>query len=215
MIPVLQERAKKWDAFVRIRDEAEIKLGILRKSLGKVLAKPRRSTNDVKKDFDVISGKRKSYIVCQFQQFAELFDPHESVYTDLLFMGLDAEEMEKQYDDVLNKMLSEIEDENLLCGAVDHSNTKMNSIFDLLSREPTKENIENVEQFQLPALRAQLAILKEKYDEASHARKHVDPDSSRFAALEDRMKSLDSMLENAKKTVENHEQERIPITAQL
>ncbi|VDM70621.1 unnamed protein product, partial [Strongylus vulgaris] len=216
MVPVLQERANNWDAFVRIRDEADIELDKLRKPLDEVLAKPRRSTNDAKKDFDVISEERKktnilSDKVRQLQQLSELLDPLESAYADVRFIDVDAEQIEKQYDDVLNELSAEIEDENLLCDSVDHFNAEMNSISDLLSREPSKENIENIEQFQIPALRAQLSMLKEKYDEANHARKHVDPDSSRLAVLEDRMQSLDALLEDAKKAAEKDEQERIII----
>ena len=62
MIPVLEERANNWDSFVRIRDEADIELDKLRKPLDEVLAKPRRSTNDAKKDFDKISQERKKTV---------------------------------------------------------------------------------------------------------------------------------------------------------
>ncbi|ETN83934.1 hypothetical protein NECAME_01727 [Necator americanus] len=217
MIPVLEERANNWDAFVRIRDEADIELDKLRKPLDEVLSKPRRSTNDAKKDFDVISKERKntnilSDKVRQLQELSELLDPLESAYADVRFIDVDAEQMEKQYDDVLNELSTEIEDENLLCDSVDHFNTEMNNICDLLAGNPSKENIENIEQFQIPALRAQLSMLKERHDEANHARKHVDPDSSRFAVLEDRMQSLDALLEDAKKAAEKDEQERLIVT---
>lgn len=216
MVPILEERANNWDAFVRVRDEADIELDKLRRPLDEVLQKPRRPISDAKKDFDVISEERKKTNILgdkvrQLQQLSELLDPLESAYADVRFIDVDTEQMEKQYDDVLNELSAEIEDENLLCDSVDHFNTEMNALSDVLAGQPSKENIENIEQFQLPALRAQLSMLKERHDEANHARKHVDPDSSRFAVLEDRMQSLDALLQDAKNAAEKDEQERLVV----
>lgn len=214
IIPVLEDRANNWDEFVRVRDEADVELDKLRKPLDEVLAKPRRTINDAKQDFDVISEERKKSNILgdkvrRLQELSELLDPLESAYADVRFIDVDAEQTEKQYDDVLNELSAEIEDENLLCDSVDHFNTEMNSIRDLLAGQPNKENIENIEQFQIPALRAQLSMLKERHDEANHARKHVDPDSSRLPVLEDRMQSLDALVDDAKASLEKDEQERL------
>ncbi|CAJ0593221.1 unnamed protein product [Cylicocyclus nassatus] len=211
MIPVLQQRVKNWDAFVRIREGAKIELNNLRKLLDEVLTKPRRSINDVKRDFDVVSEKRRKTSnvnnkVRQSQQIPGLFHPLDSAYADVGFFDVGAQQMEK-YDEALNEMSAEIEDENLFCDAVDHFNAELKPICDLLSREPNQDNIRHVEKFQLPTLRTELAMLKKKYDEAYHVRRYVNPDSSRIAAIEDRMKILGSMLEDVKKA----EQKRIMV----
>ncbi|KAK6011730.1 putative DNA-directed RNA polymerase, omega subunit [Ostertagia ostertagi] len=197
MIPVLEERANNWDEFVKVRDEADVELDKLRQPLDEVLAKPRRTINDAKLDFDVISAERqKSHIldgkVRRLQELSELLDPLDSAYADVRFIDVDAEQTVQQYDDVLNELSSEIEDESLLCDS-----------------QPTKETIENIEQFQIPALRAQLSMLQQKHDEANHGRKHVDPDSSRLSILNDRMGSLDALLRDAKASTEKDEQDRL------
>ncbi|VDK76754.1 unnamed protein product, partial [Cylicostephanus goldi] len=210
MTRVLQEHADNWDTFLRLRDEADMELGNLRGPLEDVSQKPRRSTNDAQQDFEALSAQREKTSILtdkirQLQQICELLDPLESPRADIRFIDVDTEQLEKQYDDVLSDLSSEIEEENLLCDSMDHFNNEINSISDQLSKEPTRENLENIEKFQVPALRAQLAMLKEKQDEAKNSRKHVDTDSSRLAALEDRMKNLDSMLEDAKKAAERDE----------
>ncbi|KAK6031321.1 hypothetical protein OSTOST_02532, partial [Ostertagia ostertagi] len=214
MIPVLEERANNWDEFVKVRDEADVELDKLRQPLDEVLAKPRRTINDAKLDFDVISAERqKSHIldgkVRRLQELSELLDPLDSAYADVRFIDVDAEQTVQQYDDVLNELSSEIEDESLLCDSVDHFITEMNAICESLAKQPTKETIENIEQFQIPALRAQLSMLQQKHDEANHGRKHVDPDSSRLSILNDRMGSLDALLRDAKASTEKDEQDRL------
>ncbi|VDN38034.1 unnamed protein product, partial [Cylicostephanus goldi] len=96
----------------------------------------------------------------------------KNAYVDVRSVEDSAEQMEKQYAKISNEILAEIMDENLLCEAVNSFNTKVNAICDLLFWEPTRDDIEDVEKFQLPTLRAQLAMLKKKYDKANHARKH-------------------------------------------
>ena len=214
MIPILEERANNWDEFVKVRDEADVELDKLRKPLDDVLAKPRRTINDAKVDFDVISDERqKSHIldgkVRRLQELSELLDPLDSAYADVRFIDVDAEQTVQQYDDVLNELSSEIEDESLLCDSVDHFITEMNAICESLAKQPTKETIENIEQFQIPALRAQLQMLEQRHDEANHGRKHVDPDSSRLSILNDRMGSLDALLRDAKSSAEKDEQDRL------
>ncbi|KAK5966707.1 hypothetical protein GCK32_018358, partial [Trichostrongylus colubriformis] len=214
MIPVLEERANNWDEFVKVRDEADVELDKLRQPLDAVLSKPRRTINDAKVDFDVISAERqKSHIldgkVRRLQELSELLDPLDSAYADVRFIDVDAEQTVQQYDDVLNELSSEIEDESLLCDSVDHFITEMNTICETLAKQPTKETIENIEQFQIPALRAQLSMLEQRHDEANHGRKHVDPDSSRLSILNDRMGSLDALLRDAKASAEKDEQDHL------
>lgn len=220
MIPVLEERANYWDEFVKVRDEADVELDKLRQPLEEVIAKPRRTVNDAKHDFDVISLERqKSDIlggkVRRLQELSELLDPLESAYADVRFIDVDAEQTEKQYDDVLNELSTEIEDENLLCDSVDHFVTELNSICESLAKLPTKETIENIEQFQIPALQAQLSMLQQRHEEANHARKHVDPDSSRLSMLNDRMKSLTECLHDTKSSVEKEEQDRLIVLIRI
>ncbi|CAJ0593212.1 unnamed protein product [Cylicocyclus nassatus] len=212
MIQVLEKRANNWNAFMILKVETIFELNKLRKPLEEVMAKPRRSINDVKKDFDIISEERRKPStmydkVRKLQQLSELHEPLESPRADVRFFDAGAQQMEKEYDEALNEMSAEIEDENLFCDAIDHFNAEMKPICDLLSREPNQDNIRHVEKFQLPTLRTELAMLKKKYDEAYHARRYVNPDSSRIAAVEDRMKTLDSMLEDVKKA----EQKRIMV----
>ncbi|CAJ0593156.1 unnamed protein product [Cylicocyclus nassatus] len=201
IVPVLKERANHWEEFMKIKMETQLELNNFLKPLKEVLSKPRRSINDVKKDFDVISGERTktSTIYDKVRKLQQLFNflGPPTVYEDVQFIDV-VQQMEKEYDEALNEMSAEIEDENLLCKAVAHFSIQINSIFDQLYKERSQENIKNIEQFQLPALRAELAMSKGKYEEANHARKHVDPDSSRITLLEDRLKTLDSMLDHAK-----------------
>ncbi|PIO57631.1 hypothetical protein TELCIR_20950, partial [Teladorsagia circumcincta] len=153
MIPVLEDRANNWDEFVKVRDEADVELDKLRQPLDEVLAKPRRTINDAKLDFDVISVERqKSHIldgkVRRLEELSELLDPLNSTYADVRFIDADVEQTAQQYDDVLNELSSEIEDESLIHNFVDQFVSEMNAICESLAKEATKETIENIEQFQ-------------------------------------------------------------------
>lgn len=212
IIPCLEERANNWDEFVRVRDEVDVELNKLRQPLDEVLTKSRRSINDAMNDFDTVSaGRQKSNILNDkvriLQELSERLDPLESAYADVRFIDVDVEQTEKQYEDVLSELSTEIEDEKRLCDSVDHSITEMNSICNLLAEQPTKDCLENIEQFQLPALHAQLSVLRERHNEANNTRKHVDPDTSRLSVLNDRMSSLDVLMKGAKASIEKNEQE--------
>ncbi|PIO68081.1 hypothetical protein TELCIR_10147 [Teladorsagia circumcincta] len=143
MIPVLEDRANNWDEFVKVRDEADVELDKLRQPLDEVLAKPRRTINDAKLDFDVISAERqKSHIldgkVRRLQELSELLDPLDSAYADVRFIDVDAEQTVQQYDDVLNELSSEIEDESLLCDSQRRSDLEKE-----LARRAADEELRN------------------------------------------------------------------------
>ncbi|VDL81894.1 unnamed protein product, partial [Nippostrongylus brasiliensis] len=74
---------------------------------------------------------------------------------------------------------------------------------------PKEEQPTTSSQFQVPALRAQLSMLQERHEEANHARKHVDPDSSRLSMSNDRMKLLTECLHDTKSSVEKEHQDRL------
>ncbi|KAJ1374421.1 CAMSAP CH domain [Parelaphostrongylus tenuis] len=204
IIPILEERAKNWDDFVRVRDEVDAEINKLRQSLDEVLTKPRRSINDTMKDRDTVSaGRQKCGIlndkVHKLQELSERLDPLECAYADVRFIDADVEQTEKQYDEVLNELSTEIEDEKRLRDSVNHFINEINAICSLLTEQPTKDHLESIEQFQLPALHPELSVLQEKHNEANNTRKHVDPDASRLSVLNDRMSSLGELMEGAKK----------------
>ncbi|CAJ0593185.1 unnamed protein product [Cylicocyclus nassatus] len=214
VLSALQKRANNWDAFVRIREELKIELNNLRKPLEEALRKPRRFISDVRKDFKVISEEHRKATICykvrKLQQLSELLEPLESPRADARFFHISAQQLKKEYKEALNEMSAEIEDEYLRCDEIFHFNVETSSIIcDLLDRKPNQEIIENVGKFRLPALQAQLAALKKKYEEANHACKHVCPDPSLIARQENLMKSLVSKLDDAKKTSKKNELKRI------
>ncbi|KAJ1374423.1 CAMSAP CH domain [Parelaphostrongylus tenuis] len=214
IIPVLEERARYWDEFVRVRDEVDAELNKLRQPLDEVLRKSRRSISDAMKDLETISAeKQKSGIldekVSKLQELSERLHPLESVNADVRFIDVDVEQTEKQFDDVLNELSTEIKDEKHLCDSIDHFINEINSICSLLTEEPTKDRMENIEQFQLPALQAELSALQEKHSEANNTRKHVDADSSRLSVLNDGMSSLGALMKVAEESIEKNEQEAL------
>ena len=214
VIPILEERANNWDEFVRVRDEVDTELNRLRQPLDEVLTKSRRSINDTINDFNVISAERKNANILDdkvrtLQELSELLDPLESAYADMRFIDVDVEQTSKQYDDLLNELSTEIEDEKHLRDSVDHFINEMNSICSLLTEQPTKECVENIERFQLPALQAQLSMLQQRHNEANNTRKHVDPDMSQLSVLNDRMSSFDVLMKNAQESIDRCEQERL------
>ncbi|KAJ1374420.1 CAMSAP CH domain [Parelaphostrongylus tenuis] len=79
----------------------------------------------------------------------------------------------------------------------------------MLTEQPTKDRLENIELFQLPALQAELSTLQEKHNEANNTRKHVDANSSRLSALNDRMSSLGALMKLAEESIEKNEQESL------
>ncbi|KAJ1374415.1 CAMSAP CH domain [Parelaphostrongylus tenuis] len=214
IIPVLEERAKNWDEFVRVRDEVDAQLNKLRQPLDEVLTKSRRSVNDSLNNFDTLSSeKQKSSILRDkvriLQELSERLNPLESVYADVRFIDVDVAQTEEQYDDLLNELSTEIEDEKRLCESVDNFINEVNAICSLLTEQPTKDRLENIEQFQLPALRAEVSALQEKYNEANNTRKHVDPDASRLSVLNDRMSSLGALMKGAEESIEKNEKEAL------
>ncbi|KAJ1374422.1 CAMSAP CH domain [Parelaphostrongylus tenuis] len=214
IIPILEERARNWDEFIRVRDEVDADLKKLRQPLNELLTKPRRSINDAMNDFNTISaeGQKSSVLnnkVHKLKELSKRLDPLESAYADVRFIDVDVEQTEKQYNDLLNEMSTEIEDEKRLCDSVDHFINIINAICSLLKKQPTKDSLENLKRFQLPALQAELSVLQEKHNEANNTRKHVDPDASPLSVLNDRMSSLGALMKAAEESIDKNEQEAL------
>ncbi|KAJ1374428.1 CAMSAP CH domain [Parelaphostrongylus tenuis] len=138
IIPVLGERAENWDEFVRVRDEVDADLNKLRQPLDEVLTKSRRSISDAINDLERVSAERQKSIILddkvrKLQELSERLDPLESASAEVRFIDVDVEQTEKQYDDLLNELLTEIEDEKRLCDSVDHFINEINSICNLLT----------------------------------------------------------------------------------
>ncbi|KAJ1374426.1 CAMSAP CH domain [Parelaphostrongylus tenuis] len=165
-------------------------------------------------DLERISAETQKFIILddkvrKLQELSERLDPLESANAEVRFIDVDVEQTEKQYDDLLNELSTEIEDEKRLCDSVDHFINEINSICNLLTEQPTRDCLENIEHFQLPALQAELSMLREKHDEANNIRRHVDPDKLRLSVLNDRMSSLGELIKVAEESIEKNEQEAL------
>ncbi|KAJ1374419.1 CAMSAP CH domain [Parelaphostrongylus tenuis] len=183
IIPLLGERAKNWDEFVRVRDEIDTDLSNLRQPLDEVLTKPRRSINEAMNDFDTLCVTRQNSGILDnkvriLRELSERLDPLESAYADVRFIDVDLEQTKEQYDEFVNGT-------NL------------------------QGSLEEHRAIQLPALQAELSALQERHNEANNTRKHIDPDTSRLSVLNDRMSSLGALMKLAQESVEKNEQEAL------
>ena len=217
---MLSERAANWEEFITARTEADNELDNLRQPLEIVLAKPKRPVEEVQDDLtsvqtahhtsDVLDDKIKN-----LQRLSELLDPLESAYADVRFFDVDAEQTQKQYDDLLNELMTELEDEKVLRDSTTHVQQEIAALEAMLNSSPTAENIKSIEEHQLPAVIAQLELLKSKASEAETARKHVQANSTSLAALVDRSSKLEEDLNKAKASLEKESEEQLVLVLTL
>lgn len=217
--PILSDRAKAWDEFVAARDDADAELESLRQPHDQVLAKPLRSADEVSKDLDnITTASTKLPLLGEklknLQRLSELLDPLESAYADVRFLDVDAEQTQKQYDDLLADLSNELEEERLLIESADQVANEIAAIAGLVAQLPGREALNDITAHQLPPLEAQLSLLQEKHDAATHARKHVAP-SERVAALRAQVDNLKANVTEAAKKADEDEEARLVLLLRI
>ncbi|CAD6184172.1 unnamed protein product [Caenorhabditis auriculariae] len=115
----LEERAQAWREFVVVRDETDATLGKLRTPLERVLEKPKRSASEASDDMKEIRDASHDIQilnanVANLQRLSEALNPLESAYAEVRFADVDTEQTQKQYDELLNELATELEDDRVL-----------------------------------------------------------------------------------------------------
>lgn len=220
-IPQLDERASVWEEFVRARDDADSTLDSLRQPLDAVLGKPKRSVDEARQDLENLKTASRNIPILSdkikyLQGLSERLNPLESAYADVRFLDVDSEQSEKQYDETMNDINAEIEDEQILTDSANHINNEIDAMLaDLRNNPATREHNSNLEDHQIPALRAQLSSLEDKSAEAAGTRKHVSPGMNRLDELRQKIKDLESALQNAKVEADENEREELVLQLRL
>lgn len=220
-IPQLDDRARTWEEFVRARDDADSTLDSLRQPLDAVLGKPKRSVDEARQDLENLKNASRNIPILSekikyLQGLSERLNPLESAYADVRFLDVDSEQSEKQYDETMNDINAEIEDEQILTDSANHINNEIDAMLaDLRNNPATREHNSNLEDHQIPALRAQLSSLEDKSAEAAGTRKHVSPGMNRLDELRQKIKDLESALQNAKLEADENEREELVLQLRL
>ncbi|CAI4225795.1 unnamed protein product [Auanema sp. JU1783] len=215
IIPILQDRANTWDEFVDARNDTDAELERLRQPLDAALEKAVRSIDDAKDDLQKLSEANKSADILadkirNLQRLSELLNPLECTFTDVRFIDVDAEQTNKQYDEILDELANEIEEEKSLNDFIEHIEKELQQINQLLSTNPAAEVIDSLEIHEIPAIRSQIDILKNKKEELQAGNKHIKPDqSNKVPALCEQVPDLDGRLQEAKAVQKQAEQEEV------
>lgn len=110
----------------------------------------------------------------KLQSLAEQLDPLELAYSEVRFLDVDFEQLEKQYEDVLGEMRDEMEHEKALAKAVQQL---ANEVDELQQHIHTAHNnpqaLQTARQTTVPVVCSKLAALKDQHVEAIKKRKRV------------------------------------------
>ncbi|CAD6184178.1 unnamed protein product [Caenorhabditis auriculariae] len=197
----LEERAQAWREFVVVRDETDATLGKLRTPLERVLEKPKRSASEASDDMKEIRDASHDIQilnanVANLQRLSEALNPLESAYAEVRFADVDTEQTQKQYDELLNELATELEDD------------RIRAVLDQKTPDD-KTVLEGISQHQIPALKAQINLLQDRNVEAVATRKHVAPEIERINELSEDIRQLEEAVEESKIAAEMAEKEQL------
>ncbi|PAV77529.1 hypothetical protein WR25_02554 [Diploscapter pachys] len=220
-IPQLDDGANTWEEFVRARDDADSTLDSLRQPLDAVLGKSKRSVDEACQDFASLGTASRNIPILSekikyLQGLSERLNLLENAYCDVLMLNVNFEQCEKQYDEKMNDIIAEIENEQILTDSANHINNEIDAMLaDLQNNPATREHNSNLEDHHIPALRAQLSSLEDKSAEAAGTRKHVSPGMNRLDELRQKIQDLESALQNAKLEADENEREELVLQLRL
>src|SRR5689334_11036036 len=104
----------------------------------------------------------------------------EMAFSEVRFLDVDFEQLEKEYDDMIREMGNEIEEEKVLDNAAKQLNHEVNRLQENMKKAektPPSAEVEaalhNVRQTTIPALRTKLETMKQQNEQARQSRKNV------------------------------------------
>uniref|UniRef100_A0A1I7T101 KASH domain-containing protein n=1 Tax=Caenorhabditis tropicalis TaxID=1561998 RepID=A0A1I7T101_9PELO len=221
LIPDLEERARLWDEFLVARNDIDALIERLQQPLEAVVAKPKRSAGEAAQDVDNLrqSAQQLSDLdnkIANLQRISELLDPLESAYADVRFFDVDAEQTRHQYDDVLNDVAAELEDETLLKQSADQVAKEIDDISKMIdSTDPERSILDTIAKSDVPALKAQINRIKDRIVNADASRKHVTTDPKIADDLDNKLAKLEAELDDAIKTSDEHDKEQLILSLKL
>ncbi|VDK66014.1 unnamed protein product, partial [Gongylonema pulchrum] len=113
-------------------------------------------------------------MMVKLQNLSEQLDPLETAYADVRFYDVDVEQTQQQYENLMSAMNNELQEESILNESAQQLAREIERLnIELASELVQHEQLEEILNHQLPALQAQLQLLRAKDDEASRARIHV------------------------------------------
>ncbi|CAD6184176.1 unnamed protein product [Caenorhabditis auriculariae] len=191
----LEERAQAWREFVVVRDETDATLGKLRTPLERVLEKPKRSASEASDDMKEIRDASHDIQilnanVANLQRLSEALNPLESAYAEVRFADVDTEQTQKQYDELLNELATELEDDRVLGESAELIAKEIEEIRAVLDQKNSRrQDHRNVE--------------------AVATRKHVAPEIERINELSEDIRQLEEAVEESKIAAEMAEKEQL------
>uniref|UniRef100_A0A183VG65 KASH domain-containing protein n=1 Tax=Toxocara canis TaxID=6265 RepID=A0A183VG65_TOXCA len=175
----LLQRADAWREFVIERDTATDQLEMMRKPLDDIENQPLRSADQVLLDLDTLKNAKEELselrtTMIKLQNLSEQLDPLESAYADVRFFDVDVEQTQQQFEDLMSLIDNELHDENILIESAQQLQRELERLEGELVNGVSKEQIDEMLGNEVPPLRAQLALLLSKDEEARETRVHVD-----------------------------------------
>lgn len=217
VIPQIDDRTKNWNEFVAAREDGDNKLAELQKPLDVIAEKPLRPLDKAVKDLAEIQEAAKGVDTLKdamknLQRLSELLDPLECAYADVRFFDVDVEQTEQQFEDLLNGLLAETEDEKLIGDSAKTIDDEIDRINDFLAQNPDKSAVENLESTQLPPILAQLALLDDK---SQAPRSHVAHDPDALNNLHKKIDDLKKNIDDAKKKADEEAKDQLLLVLTL
>ncbi|CAL2029318.1 unnamed protein product [Caenorhabditis brenneri] len=221
LIPDLEQRARLWDEFLVARNDIDALIERLQQPLDAVVAKPKRSAEEAAQDVENLRQSAQQLPdldnkISNLQRISELLDPLESAYADVRFFDVDAEQTRHQYDDVLNDVAAELEDETLLKQSADQVAKEIDDISKMIdSTDPERSILDTIAKSDVPALKAQINRIKDRIVNADASRKHVTTDPKIADDLDNKLAKLEAELDDAIKTSDEHDKEQLILSLKL
>ncbi|CAJ0576042.1 unnamed protein product, partial [Mesorhabditis spiculigera] len=219
LLPVLDDRTTYWNEFVAALDNADQLLENIGAQLDALQAKQPEHLAAAKADLEEakrLKGQdveRLKEAARELHRLSELLDPLESAYADARFLDADIDQKVAHIDNYMAD-LAEIEDE--LVG-VDSAKKLAEELHRLLADIPQINDVDSwtaIAEHEIPALKAQLDLLKDKMAKANDTRHRVLAESPVYP-LEEKLNAVEAALDKAKQNANEADNERLLLVLNL
>lgn len=212
----LNDRTAYWNEFVAARDDADQQLEKLQNTVDQVLEKPPRKEPEVLEDQKRLVEARVTTEalnnqIMNLQRLSELLNPLETAFADVRFLNVDAEQVAKQYDDLIECLQEEVETNTVIKDSSSHILKELEALQNVVDNSPSSETLENIASDQIPALQDQFKMMEAKVQETVLSNKHLKPESEILSKLQCRMAELAELVDKERTRVAEQEKEELKV----